>query len=213
MINVLIVDDHDLVRAGFSNLLSLQRGITVSEANSGEEAVRMVRKKRPDIILMDVFMPGMGGIEATRKLCNSYPNIKIIALSADGKNPIPAKLLEVGAKGFLTKSCNEGELMAAIKKVYKGERYVAADVAQSLVLSKMGGADESPFDPLSHREMEVALMVINGDNIQAIAEVLHLSPKTVSTYRYRIFEKLSISNDVELTRLAMRHGLLGNSSS
>ena len=209
MINVLLVDDHDLVRTGVKRLLSDVPGINVlGEAESGEEAIELVRKNRPDVILMDVSMPGIGGMEATRKLVQSDPDLKVIILTIHTDGPFPARLLEAGAAGYLTKSCKPDEMVKAIEEVHRGERYISSQIAQSLALSMFPGGKGSPFDKLSHREMQVLFMLMQGNKVATIAEKLHLSPKTISTYRYRLFDKLKVKNDAELTRLAMQHGLL-----
>jgi two-component system invasion response regulator UvrY len=209
MIYVLIVDDHDIVRIGIKRLLDDVRGIKViAEAESGEQALEKIRRRRPDIILMDVNMPGIGGLEATRKLLKVDPTLKIIALTVHGEEPYPTRMLEAGAEGYVTKGCGLEEMVTAIKTVHKGERYVGDEIAQQVALGKLPGGVRSPFDKLSQREIQVMLMVTQGYTIQEISDQLCLSPKTISTYRYRLYEKLAVENDVELTHLAMRHGMV-----
>ena len=209
MINVLVVDDHELVRTGILRILDDASGIkVVGEANSGEEALELVKKKQPDVILMDVTMPGMGGLEATRKLLSLYPTVRIIILSVHDEEPYPSRLLQAGASGYLTKGCAVEEMVDAIRSVYLGERYIGTDIAQRLALSTIAGKGGSPFDKLSQREMQVLLMVTQGQKTQEISDKLCLSPKTVSTYRYRLYDKLAVANDVELTHLAIRHGII-----
>lgn len=209
MINVLLVDDHELVRAGVRRLLDDSRGITViDEASSGEEALESVAANRPDVVLMDVNMPGIGGLEATRKLLQIDSDLKIIVCTVYTEEPYPTRLLKAGAAGYLTKDCRFDEIVKAIRAVSKGRRYICSEVAQQLALSRVPGSQDSPFDRLSAREMQVMLMVTQGQNAQEISDKLCLSPKTVSTYRHRVFEKLGVYNDVELTRLAIRHGVI-----
>ena len=209
MIDVLLVDDHELVRTGIKRLLDDAAGIrVVAEASSGEEAIREVRARKPDVVLMDVNMPGIGGLEATRKLRKLARGVKVIILTVHIEEPFPTRLLEAGAAGYLTKGCGVDEMVRAIKMVHAGERFVATDIAQRLALSMLPGGDTSPFDNLSNREMQVMLMVSQGASINEISAKLCLSPKTVSTYRYRLYEKLGVENDVELTHLAMRHGMV-----
>ncbi len=209
MINVMLVDDHDLVRTGIRRLLDDVSGIkVVAEAVSGEQAVKQVRNKQPDVILMDVSMPGIGGLEATRKIMQSLPDIKIIAVTIHDDEPFPARLLEAGAAGYLTKGCDVREIIKAIKSVFSGEQYITQAVAHKLALSFVNNRDKSPLEELTQRETQVMLMVVAGQSNKTISECLCLSPKTTSTYRYRIFEKLGIENDVELTRFAIRHGLI-----
>jgi two-component system invasion response regulator UvrY len=209
MINVLLVDDHDLVRTGIRRLLDDVSGIQVyEEAKDGESAIQAVRKKRPDVILMDVSMPGIGGLEATRKIKQIDDSLPIIILTVHTDDPFPTSLLKAGASGYLHKSCSIDEIVSAIKEVHAGRRYISTEIAQNLALSLLPGNEGSPFDNLSQREMQVMFMLVQGNKVQDISEKLCLSPKTVSTYRYRLFDKLSVRNDAELTRLAMRYGML-----
>ena len=209
MINVMLVDDHDLVRNGIRRLLDDVSGIkVVAEAVSGEQAVKQVRNKQPDVILMDVSMPGIGGLEATRKIMQTLPDVKIIAVTIHDDEPFPARLLEAGASGYLTKGCDVREIIKAIKSVFSGEQYITQNVAHKLALSFVNNRDKTPLEELTQREIQVMLMVVAGQSNKEISERLCLSPKTTSTYRYRIFEKLGIENDVELTRFAIRHGLI-----
>lgn len=210
MIKVLIVDDHALFRAGIHRILADQDLIeVVGEAESGEEALRLTQRLAPDIVLMDVNMPGgMGGIEATRRLGRSAPASRVIALTVLGDDPFPDQLREVGALGYLTKGCPAEELVRAIRAVAAGRPYVDAQVAQARMTSAWQGEQGSPFQGLSSREMQVAMLILDGQRTQDISETLSLSPKTVSTYRQRIYDKLGVHTDVELTRLAYRYGLI-----
>jgi len=209
MINVMLVDDHDLVRSGIKRILTDVGDIeVVAEADSGEQAVRQAREIRPDVILMDLSMPGIGGMEATRKITRSMPDAKIIAVTIHEDEPFPARLLEAGAVGYLTKGCDVREIIDAIKSVYLGEQYLTPGVAQKLALSFVNHRDKAPLEELTQRETQVMLMIVKGEPNKRISEKLCLSPKTTSTYRYRLFEKLGVINDVELTRFAIRHGLI-----
>ena len=209
MINVMLVDDHDLVRSGIKRILTDVGDIeVVAEADSGEQAVRQAREIRPDVILMDLSMPGIGGMEATRKITRSMPGAKIIAVTVHEDEPFPARLLEAGAVGYLTKGCDVREIIDAIKSVYLGEQYITPGVAQKLALSFVNHRDKAPLEELTQRETQVMLMIVKGEPNKRISEKLCLSPKTTSTYRYRLFEKLGVINDVELTRFAIRHGLI-----
>jgi two-component system invasion response regulator UvrY len=209
MIRVTIVDDHELVRTGIIRLLSDVPGIqVVAEASSGEEAVQLVKQHRPDVVLMDVNMPGIGGFEATRKLVQMYPDLKVIVVTIHMDDPFPTRMLQAGAMGYLTKGCGVDEIVTAIKEVYSGRRYISANVAQQLALKLMPGGEDSPFDTLSPRELQVMLMLTQGTKVQEISDKLCLSPKTVSTYRHRLYDKLGVSSDVALTRLAMRYGVV-----
>ena len=209
MINVMLVDDHDLVRSGIKRILTDVGDIdVVAEADSGEQAVRQAREIKPDVILMDLSMPGIGGMEATRKITRSMPGAKIIAVTIHEDEPFPARLLEAGAVGYLTKGCDVREIIDAIKSVYLGKQYLTPGVAQKLALSLVNHRDKDPLEELTQRETQVMLMIVKGEPNKRISEKLCLSPKTTSTYRYRLFEKLGVINDVELTRFAIRHGLI-----
>ncbi len=210
MIRILLVDDHALFRSGMKSILDEIDGMeVVAEADSGEKAVDIVRQSPPDVILMDVNMEGIGGIEATRRVLRVAPDIKVIALTALDDMPFPNQLLDAGAVGYVTKGCPADELALAIRRVVRGEHYICNEVAQRLSLSALVNKGEStPLSKLSPREMQVMLMITQGKTTQDISDSLFLSPKTISTYRARLFEKLDIHNDVELTHFALRHGLI-----
>ncbi len=183
----------------------------MGEAQTGEEAIKLCREDAPDVVLMDMNMPGIGGLEATRKLVRYCPDTKIIVLTVVTEDPIPQKVMQAGAVGYLTKGANPDEMIKAIRAVASGQRYLAPDIAQKLALSRFSGADENPFNQLSERELQIMMMITKGEKVQDISEKLNLSPKTVNSYRYRLFDKLDITNDVELTHLAIRHGMLDTS--
>ncbi len=210
MIKVLVVDDHDLVRTGITRMLADIDGLQViGQADSGEESLKKVRELKPDVVLMDVKMPGIGGLEATRKLLRSYPDLKVIAVTACEDDLFPTRLLQAGAAGYLTKGAALEEMVQAIRMAFAGQRYISSQIAQQLALkSFQPNNNGSPFDSLSEREIQIALMIANCHKVQAISDKLCLSPKTVNTYRYRIYEKLSITSDVELALLAVRHGMV-----
>lgn len=210
MIRILLVDDHALFRSGMRSILDDHPDMEViGEADSGEAAVDFVRREVPDVVLMDVHMAGIGGIEATRRIQRIAPEVKVVALTALDQEPFPSRLLDAGARGYLTKGCPADELIQAIEQVMRDEHYISNDVAQKLSLSRwVNKGEASPVAKLSPREMQVMLMITQGKSNQEISDSLFLSPKTVSTYRARIFEKLGVKNDVELTHFAMRHGLI-----
>lgn len=209
MIRVLIVDDHDLVRFGINRILSEEKGISVvGEVNCGEDAIQFVRNNPTDVVLMDVRMPGIGGLEATSKILHYSPDTKVVALTACEENIFVNRFLQAGAFGFLNKGAGPAEIILAIQKVYHGQKYITAEIAQRLALQPFQAEYQSPFELLSERELQIALMIVNCEKVHVIGDKLFVSPKTVNTYRYRIFEKLGITGDVELTHLAMRYGLL-----
>lgn len=208
MINILLVDDHRLFRLGMARLLLENKGFkVVGQADSAESGVSLARKLRPNVVLMDILMPGIGGLEAISRIRRIDRHIKIIALTACISNPFPVQALKAGAVGYLTKAVAPEELYAAIRRVYVGKRYLSADVARQLAEKVFETDIESPFDLLSGREMQIMLMIVNCRKVSEISDDLHLSPKTVNSYRYRIFEKLGVSSDVELVLLAVRHGM------
>lgn len=207
MIRILLVDDHKLIRVGLRNVLEGNADMEiVGEAGNGEEALRLAREMKPDVVVLDINMPEMNGVEATRKLARLDSAPRILIVSVHKQDPIPTRLLEAGASGYLTKDLAADEIVAAVRQVSAGRRYLSADVAREMALAQLGGT--SSLSTLSDREMEVLLLVATGMSLQDIAEKLHVSPKTVATYRYRLFEKLDVANDVELARFALRHGLV-----
>lgn len=209
VITVLIVDDHDLVRTGIRKMLSEVTGIkVVGEASTGEDAVKLVRQYNPQVVLMDVKMPGIGGFEATRKLLRMDPDLKVLVLTTVNNDLYPARLLQIGAAGYITKGSSMDEMVQAIRSVSTGQRYISSEIASQLAFRHVNDKEDTPFDSLSERELQVMLMITKGIKVQDIAEKLCLSPKTVNSYRYRIFEKLGVKNDVELTLLAIRYGLI-----
>ncbi len=209
MINVLLVDDHELVRTGIGRILKDERGIKViGEACSGEEALQFCRQHEPDVVLMDMNMPGMGGLTATKRILHYCPDIKILALSVSCEEPVPTKVMQLGASGFISKNSAPHEMVAAVRKVYTGARHISDEVAQKMALAKVSQQKENPFAELSDRELQIMLMITQGQKVTDIADQLSVSAKTVNSYRYRMFEKLAISGDVELTHLALRHGMI-----
>ncbi|MFZ9035911.1 MAG: UvrY/SirA/GacA family response regulator transcription factor [Francisellaceae bacterium] len=206
---MLLVDDHDLVRLGIKKLLSEVGSIEiVGEASSGEEAITQVRRLNPDVVLMDVKMPGIGGLEATQRIVKSNPGVKVLVVTVYGDEPYPSRVLQAGASGYMTKGVSVDEMIQAIKTVNSGRRYLSPEVAQQLALKHLSKEDDSPFDELSEREMQVTIRITSGQKVKEIADQLCLSEKTVNSYRYRIFDKLGINSDVELTHLAIRHKLI-----
>lgn len=209
MINIFLVDDHELVRTGIKRLLEDVRGLkVVGEADSGETAVSWCRSNDTDIVLMDMNMPGIGGIEATRRILRLNPDIKVIVISIHGEEPYPTKVMQAGAAGYLTKSAAPLEMINAIRQVKSGQRYLSPEIAQQMALSQFRPAEENPFQTLSDRELQIMMMITTGQKVNDISEQLSLSPKTVNSYRYRLFTKLEVRGDVELTHLAIRHGIL-----
>jgi two-component system invasion response regulator UvrY len=209
LINILLVDDHELVRTGVNKILNEVKGFKViDECETGEDAIKFCRMTEPDVILMDMDMPGMGGLEATKKILRLAPEVKIIILTAHTEDPFPTKVMKIGAAGYLTKGAAPNEMINAIRAVNSGQRYLPPEIAQQMALSQLKSKNENPFSELSDRELQIMLMITRGEKVPDISEHLHLSPKTINSYRYRMFDKLNVGNDVELTHLAIRHGMI-----
>jgi two-component system invasion response regulator UvrY len=209
MIQILIIDDQALVRTGLRYILDHSNEITkVKESTSDELELDRCKKFRPDVILLSVNLPGLTGFEITRKLKRMHPGAGIIVLAVHAKLPYPTRLLDAGASGYLTRDCDAEELLQAIKVVAGGQRYIGSEAAKQLALDLLSGRKESPFEDLSAREMEVMLKITDGRRIPDIASLMCLSPKTISTYKYRILGKLGARSEVELVRMAMRYGLV-----
>jgi len=207
-IKLLVVDDHDLMRTCLVRILDdIENFSVVGEANSGEEAISLSRTLEPHVVLMDVKMPGIGGVEATKRILAHNNQIKIIAVTSCEDDVYPSRLLQAGAFAYLTKRTEPAEVIKAIKMVVVGKPYFSQEIAQQLALKNTGLWHEthSPFDQLSQRELQIAMMTVKGEKPVAIAEILNISAKTINSYRYRIFEKFNISNDVELVHFAIKH--------
>ena len=207
----LLVDDHALVRAGLKSLLEGRfqtLGPQVEEADTGEDAIQYVRDNQTELVLMDLNMSGIGGMEACRRILQIKPKTKILIVTAVTHDPYPRRLIETGVHGYLSKFSPPGELFDAIEKILKGGRYIAADIARRLTLELLPNNGKSPMQSVTQREMQVLLMLSKGETIRGISDKLCLSPKTVATYRYRLYDKLGCSNDVELTLAAIRYGVV-----
>ena len=210
MVKILVVDDHDMVRMGLVRMLAdVEDFEVVGEGKSGEDAINMARTLQPNVILMDVKMPGIGGLEATRRIVGNDPAVKIIAVTAVSDDIYPERFMSVGASGYVTKDAHFDEMIKAINSVLAGRSFMSATVAKQLALRACSGSKTgSPFEGLSERELQTAIMVANGAKVQSIADALNISTKTVNSYRYRIFEKLGVATDVELTILALKYKIL-----
>ena len=209
-IRVMVVDDHDLVRHGIVSLLGMQPNINVvAQASSGEIALDICRDRHKEIqiVLMDISMPGMGGLEATHRISKSWPDIGIIILSMTSDGPLPKKMLKAGARGYLTKGIKADMMVEGIKQVVNGGVYIDPHIANQIAKTMITG-EKNLIDSLSKRELQVMMLISQGMKTNEIADTLHLSPKTVSTYRKRLHEKLEVDSDIEMVNLARQHGLL-----
>ncbi|PHM54507.1 MULTISPECIES: UvrY/SirA/GacA family response regulator transcription factor [Xenorhabdus] len=209
MINVLLVDDHELVRIGVKGILDDVRGIKViGEAGSGEDAIKWCRSNSTDVVMMDMGMPGIGGLEAAKKIIRYSPDTRIIMLTIHTESSLPTKVMQAGVRGYLSKAATPQDMINAIRSVYAGQRYISPDIAQQMALDQLSPQKENPLDDLSERELQIMTMITQGKKVNEISALLNLSPKTVNSYRYRMFNKLNIKGDVELTHIAIRCGLL-----
>jgi len=206
-ISVFLIDDHALVRTGIRMILSGQTGIEViGEADSGDAALPQIRRLKPDVVLCDLHLPGLSGLEITERIVKGDHGTKVIIVSVLEDGPMPKRLLEAGASGYVGKGGDSKELIRAVHDVAIGKRYLATSIAQNLALSNLeGGA--SPFDLLSPRELEVALLLIQGHRQEEIARRLSLSAKTVNTHKARLFQKLGVQDNIALARLAAQYGV------
>ena len=168
----------------------------------------MARELSPNIVLMDICMPGIGGLEATRRITQRGGGSRVVVLTGFEESPYPTQALKAGAAGYLTKKVGAEELVKAIKRVFLGKRYLSGEIAQQLAVTNFDEESQDPFGQLSSREMQIMLMVVNCQKVREISSNLHLSPKTVNSYRYRIFEKLNVGSDVELALMAVRYGVV-----
>lgn len=208
-IGVLLVDDHAIVRTGFRRLLEDSPDIrVVGEAADGAEALKVYPEVSPDVVVLDVSMPeGMGGLETAERLISRDPSARILVLSAYDEEPYPSRLMQAGARGYLSKRCAPAELAEAVRAVAQGEKYLSAEVAHKLAIGRVMGQSDV-FAALSGREFEVFRLLAECKSVERIADILCLSPKTVGTHRTSIMKKLDLSSSAELERLAIRHGIV-----
>ena len=206
-IRVFLLDDHALVRTGMRLMLSAVTDIeVVGEADSGETGLPLIRKLRPDVVLCDLHLPGISGLEITERLVKGDYGCRVVVVSVLEDGPMPRRLIEAGASGYVGKAGDAAELLRAVRDVARGKRYLANGIAQHLALSGVDGGG-SPFDALSPRELEVAMLLVQGLRQEDIARRLSLSAKTVNTHKSRLFEKLEIQDTIALARMASRYGL------
>ncbi len=207
-ITILLVDDHAVVRMGFKMLIEAEEGIKViGEAESGELAVKLFQELKPDIIVMDITMPGIGGLEAIDRIIAKDKNTKILVLSAHEDSVHPKRVLNAGAMGYLTKRSAAEELIKAIKSIHQGKRYLEPNIAQQMAITQLSG-ETNPVEILSDREFEVFIALAKGKSTNDIADTLCLSPRTVGTHLYNIKQKLNANNSAEIALIAIRCGLI-----
>lgn len=207
MTRIMVVDDHALVRMGFRMLLANAGMEVVAEAGDGEQACREYAAVKPDVVLMDLSMPGMGGLEAVRRILAQDPKARVLVLSAHEDTAHPRRVLRAGALGYLAKRSAPESLTAAVSAVARGERYVDPQTAQALAMAQIEG-EASPAEMLSEREFAVFIQLARGATVAQVAENLNVSPSTVGTHLYHVKQKLRAGNQSELTLVALRWGLI-----
>ena len=207
MIRVFLLDDHALIRTGYRLILERETDMdVVGEAETGEQGLPMIKKIKPDGVLCDLHLTGISGLEVTERLQKCDPEIKVVICSVRQDGPMPKKLISAGACAYIGKACDSSELLRAIRDASRGKRYLANEVAQSVALGVMD--QDSPFEKLSPRELEIAQLLCQGLSLEEIGRRLHLSSKTAATHKYRLFDKLDIKDVVTLFKLAQDYGLL-----
>ena len=204
MIRVFLLDDHALVRTGYRLIFEPQLDIeVVGESGSGEEGIPLIRKLKPDVVICDLHLPGISGLDITERLVKG-DHAKVVIVSVHEDGPMPKRLLDAGASGYLGKGCEADELLRAVREAARGRRYLGGSIAQRIALDS---GRRSPFDQLSPRELEISMLFCQGLRAEDIARRLSLSGKTVATHKYRLFEKLGIKDTIALSRMAMQHGI------
>ena len=209
MIKVVVVDDHAVVREGLKRIIAENVGMTVSgEAADGHEAMRVIKSEPCDVVLLDITMPNKNGLDVLKELHAESPRLPVLVLSMHGEDQYAIRVLRAGAAGYLTKDSAPAKLVQAIRKVVRGGKYVSPSLAERLVFDLGTDSDKAPHEILSDREYQVLCMISSGKTVTQIAEELALSVKTISTYRVRILEKLKMKNNAEITRYAIKEGLV-----
>jgi DNA-binding NarL/FixJ family response regulator len=209
MLRIAIVDDHQIVRAGFRELLAEEIDFQVSfEAASGEEAMERLRDGDTDVLLLDLSLPGLSGVDVLRAARQRYEALRIVVLSGFPEDRYALAMIRNGADGYLCKDCDREQLVQAIRTVAQGRRYLSPRTAELMAEELAGGGTSAPHERLSDRELQVFLRLARGESVSDIGEALHLSVKTVSTYRTRLLEKLGVASNAELAAYALREGLM-----
>ena len=207
-IRVILVDDHSVVRMGFKMLIESESDMEViCEAESGEEGIKVFKELKPDVVVMDITMPGIGGLESIERILAFDKNAKILVLSAHEDSVHPKRVLNAGALGYLTKRSAAEELIKAIRSISSGKKYLEATIAQQMAITQLSG-ENNPVEVLSDREFEVFMALAKGKSTNELAETMHLSPRTVGTHLYNIKQKLNANNSAEIALIAIRCGLL-----
>jgi DNA-binding NarL/FixJ family response regulator len=209
MVRVLVADDHAVVRQGLKQILADTFGMkVVAEAADGAAVLERLRGGGVDVVVLDLSMPGMSGVEVIKQIRREYPSVYVLVLSIHSEDQYAVRVMRAGASGYLTKESAPGELVAALRRVSEGHKYVSGSLAEKLAIGLERGADREPHETLSDREYEVLRRLASGQTVGQIAAELVLSPKTVSTFRSRLMRKMHMHNNAEVTRYAITHGLI-----
>jgi DNA-binding NarL/FixJ family response regulator len=210
MIKILIVDDHAIVREGLKQILSeISDMVVAGEASDGCEAMEQVSKKKYDVVILDIALPDRNGLDVLKDIKNQTPDLSVLILSMHPEERLAVRVLKAGASGYLTKTSAPDELIAAIRKVSTGGEYVTSTLAEKLAFQLRTGSEESLHETLSDREYDVMLKLASGKTVKEIAKEMHLSPKTISTHRTHILEKMGMKNNADLTEYAVSNNLIG----
>ncbi|MDO9598654.1 MAG: response regulator transcription factor [Azoarcus sp.] len=209
MLRVAIVDDHQIVRAGFREMIAAEIGFAIAfEAASGEEALEQLRVVETDVLLLDLSLPGQSGVDVLKTARQRHDGLRILVLTGFSEDRYALAMIRNGADGYLCKDCSAEELLGAIRTVAQGRRYLSPRTAELLAEELAAGRALAPHEKLSDRELQVFLRLARGESVSDIGEALHLSVKTISTYRARLLEKLEVNSNAELAAYAIRHGLM-----
>lgn len=209
MIKVEIVDDHSIVRAGLKKILKEESDIeVVGEADGHIKLFEFLKKQEPDIVLLDISMPGKSGLEIVKELKHLYPRVKILMLSMHPEDRFSVRAIKAGASGYVTKEAAADELVKAIRQIYSGRKFITMTLAEKLVDSFEADDDKLPHERLSDREFQILCLIASGKKAKEIAAELFLSPATIATYRARILEKMQMRSNVELSNYVFRHNLI-----
>lgn len=209
MYRILIADDHPIVRRGLRQILEENRTVlSVEEAGTGQEAIEIVKKRRFDVVLLDISMPGMSGLEALSEIKKLNPGLPVLILSIYPEEDYAVRALKAGASGYLTKKSAPDELITAIKKLCRGERYISPSLAEFLATHLTEENERPLHESLSNREYQVMRLITSGKSLKEAAAEMSLSPKTISTFRTRVLQKLNLKSNAELIQYAMKHDLM-----
>lgn len=209
MIKIVIADDHDIVRAGLKQIISDTRDMKVTgESSNAEQLIEMIKKNEYDVVLLDLKMPGMNGLDAIKYIKVLKPDLPVIVLSMHAEDQYAVRTIRAGASGYITKETASENLITAIKKAVAGGRYISPALAESLADSIVWGGIDTPHDNLTDREFQVMCMIASGKSVSEIASELFLSVKTISTYRQRLLAKMNMKNNSELTHYVIKNNLL-----